>query len=136
MTEKLKNAFKAISDINPSSGLEGRVLARIEAEIGRAARRKRLFSWIGFGASFATAVVAIVYAGSALVQSEFWSLSSLLFTDAGVVLADWQTFGLSLLETLPAVSLTLLLVPVTVLFLSLWSYKSSNANHNFRPAAA
>lgn len=125
MVNKLSSFFRLMDASNPSSELERWILARIRREIEGRAKRRRFFSWIGFGFSSVTAAIAVVYAGGVLVQSDFWSLLSLMFTDAGVVFSDWRNFGLSLLDTLPAVSLSLMLIPMAALFFSLWFYKSS-----------
>lgn len=57
-----------------------------------------------------------------LATSEFWSIARLMLTDMREVSAYWQDYAFSLLETLPALEMGLVLLPVTVALLLLAAY--------------
>lgn len=96
-------------------GLSFRILTAIESEAARrAAFQAKLASWGAFS-SFAVFLVSLVVAGNSFLSSDFWQISSLLFSDLSLVLAHAETFALSLAETFPAASAALLIAP---LFLS------------------
>lgn len=114
----LTSIFKNIT-CAPDPFLEGRVLLALRAE------RKRLLRWqnrlavgsvAGSGILF---VVTVFFLGTALIQSEFWSLSTLLFSDLGVIVTSGGDFLYSLLETLPLVPLIALFAPLTLFFFSM-----------------
>ena len=69
----------------------------------------------GFFVAGAGLLVAGAFFIKEIMVSDFWSIFSLSFTDAGTLLAYWQEFALSLLETFPAESFAYLLAPVFVL---------------------
>lgn len=99
-------------------GLRERALAGIYRE----RRRRTLFGVTLFGTLSVTSVLAFVsyfqYAAADIAQSGFTSYLSLIFSDSGSVGSLWQTFLLSLIESLPLYELTVVSVS---LFALLWS---------------
>jgi hypothetical protein len=122
MNTKLSQIFKNISQVEPSEDLKGSILRRIEIESVRQIRRKLMFSYIGLGSSLAAGIWAIFSLGNVILKSEFWSILSLAFSDLQVVAGNWNTYLFSLFETLPTVSLALILVPVLGLIVSIGFY--------------
>lgn len=114
----LPSIFKNIT-CAPDPSLEERIFSALRAE------RKRLFRWQnrlavgGVIGSVMLFVGTVFFLGTALVQSEFWSLFTLLFSDLGVIVTSGGDFLYSLLETLPLVPLIALVAPLTLLFLSM-----------------
>jgi hypothetical protein len=122
MNTKLSQIFKNISQREPSTELKGFILRKIEIERAVQIRRKLMFSYVGIGSSFVAGVWAIVGLGSVLIKSEFWSILSLIFSDARVVAGYWNTYLYSLLETLPTISIALTLIPILGIIISAGFY--------------
>jgi hypothetical protein len=125
----LQAIFKKISDIEPSQDLQKRILAKIALRNKLALRRKLAFIYAGFTTSAGAFVWATITLGKALLQSDFWTLAKLIFSDTGLVLKNWVDFAYSLLETLPIFGIIAILVPVFALFM-LGSAYFKTMNHN------
>jgi len=132
MSEKLKQLFQKISELNPPVALADFVFARIEKEKIKKAKRQLIFSYLGLFGSGALAIFALTIFGQAFWQSEFWTMLSLIFSDIAIVAKNWDTFFLSLLETFPVVHATILLVPVFVMLISINSYFTNKANYKHK----
>lgn len=116
MDAKLTQLFQQLSDNEPAIGLEALILRRIAEEKKRQQRRRLDTYRAGLVlSSAATAWVAWAF-GGAFLNSEFLRMLSLVFSDLQTVAQNWNDFSLSLLETLPAVTLAALLVPLFILF--------------------
>lgn len=116
MDAKLTQLFQQLSDNGPAIGLEALILRRIAEEKRRQERRRLDTYRAGLVlSSAATAWVAWAF-GGAFLNSEFLRMLSLVFSDLQTVAQNWNDFSLSLLETLPAVTLAALLVPLFILF--------------------
>lgn len=131
MSDKLSQLFKNIQNLELSAGLEGFILSKIEALAARRTRRNLIFSYAGLLGSVTAIVYSIAFFGNGVIESEFFSLFALAFSDLGTVLANWKDFSYSLMETFPAVYAALIAVPVFTLLLSLNGYLN-NHNHNRR----
>lgn len=127
MSDKFSQLFKNVEDLEPSAGLEGFILAKIEAIEKRNAQRNLVFSYAGIFGSVIAVLYSIVVFGEGVIKSEFFSLVSLAFSDAAIVAQNWREFSYSLLETFPAVYAVIIAVPVFTLLLSFNAYLS---NHN------
>ncbi len=119
MEQNYHQLFSHLKTAEPPAGLLPKVLKRLEKEAARSAARARrqlaLASLLLL--SSLVALVPIFRAAYAdLSASGFLSYLSLLFSDFSIVVSSWQSFAFSLLETIPVVSLTLLLA-VTFIFL-------------------
>jgi hypothetical protein len=130
MTQNIQNIFKNLKNIEPSRGLEGRILQKITIEKNwQVKKRLILADTLMLGSLGAFAFVLINF-WNGIAESEFWSLLKLIFTDAGTVTSHWMNFAFSLLETFPATHAAVILVPVFLLLMSAnFYFKSSNNNH-------
>ena len=125
--KKANHIFNSICEIQPPEHLEEAVLRRIsEAKAERIRSRQLLFK-CGFVLSGVTLLVAGIFFGNEIITSEFWSIASLGFSDMGIVLSHWQSFGLSLLETLPTVALASMLAPMFFLLMLTKEYANEQA---------
>lgn len=131
MSHKLNQAFKNISGIEPNRGLEALIMQKIGFQKEKALKRKLIFSYAGLIGSSLAIFGAIFSFGGVVLQSEFWNLARLLFSDLAIVVGNWKDFMYSLLETFPVVNAIAILIPVFTLFLSFNSYLNSRKN-NFR----
>jgi len=130
MKTKLHHIFKQIGGSEPSPELSGLILARIEILQKKQIKRKLGLAYLSLASSLGTFIWTIVEFGQTFLQSDFWILLRLLATDASLVLKNWNDFMFSLLETFPAVSVTIILIPTFALLLSLSAYfKLINRNH-------
>lgn len=132
MDKKLHQAFKNIGEIKPSTNLEGKILRRVELERKKQLRFKSILTHVGLAGSVAAAVYMGLTFGNSFLQSEFWNLVTLAFSDITIVARHWQAFAMSLLETFPTMSTILLLIPVFTLLLSLGLYLDLNKKYNHR----
>jgi ABC-type multidrug transport system fused ATPase/permease subunit len=103
------------------AGIFERIVARIHEEERLLSVKKRLLL---FSTAIFISVGAFIPALSILrqefAQSGFLQFLSLLFSDFGAVAANWQDFGLVLLESMPAMSIASFLLTALVFF---WSFK-------------
>jgi ABC-type phosphate/phosphonate transport system permease subunit len=101
-------------------GIFDRIMARINTErrILTFKRRLAIFS-IGFIGSGIAFIPAFKMVEAGFIESGFLQFFSLLFSDFRTVAAYWQSFIMSLLETLPAISLAIFLAVIFVFLASL-----------------
>ncbi len=131
MTQNLQKIFKNFKNIEPSRGLEGRILKVIATENSSAIRKKMLFARGGLAVSFGALAYALLIFGRAFLESDFWNLLKLTLSDSGTIAGHFGDFSISLLETLPVVEMFAILVPVFAVMLMLsWYFKFSNNNFN------
>ncbi|MDP1833958.1 MAG: hypothetical protein Q8L11_03425 [Candidatus Moranbacteria bacterium] len=131
MDRNLHEVFKDIAEIEPTQGLESRIFQAVAMEEDRAVRRKLLVSRLGLGVSMAVFLAAVSVFGNAILQSEFWNLVSLVFSDMWVVAQNWNEFAYSLMETFPTVSVAAILAPVMILLFSFSVYLEANHKHKY-----
>ena len=117
MSNNLKQLFENISEVDPPKKLAGVILKRILFKQEKQLRRKLLLSRLGLAGSFCALFYTSIFFGKALAESEFWHIASLLFTDILPVSKNWQEFTYSLLETMPVLNLTAILMPIFVMML-------------------
>ncbi len=127
MNGKLSQLFKNTKDLEPSIGLEIFILAKIEATGKRSVQKKLVLSYAGLLGSVAAGLYAVLVFGSGIIESEFFNLMSLAFSDLNVVIANWKDFSYSLLETLPIIQSVAILVPVFLVFWLLNFYASAKS---------
>jgi hypothetical protein len=127
MSQNYEKLFAKIKPNEPFPGLLETVVNRIEKERGISIRR-RIFI---FTASAIFSVIAFIPAfqsvHSEFVDSGFTRFFSLLFSDFEIVVAYWQSFAMSLLETLPIMGL-LVLTSVSLIFLESMRLLVKNIN--------
>ncbi len=116
--KNLENLFKNIENINPNPELENLILQKIENVNQKQIQQKLISSYIYMFGSVMLLIYSSVVFGGEILQSEFWSLASLFFSDLKTVLVNWQNFGYSLLETFPVIGAVAILIPV---FIFTWS---------------
>lgn len=112
MEQKLSKIFKEIKEIDPKEGLRFSILQKINLEKNRRMGRMRFLSYSGISVSFFAATYTLIFFGSAFFKSEFWTIFSLIFSDAMVVMGNWKEYLYSLGETFPVVNIILILVPI------------------------
>lgn len=105
--ERLEILLRNLPDIRPARELSAHVLAAV----AEARERRRVFREMLFGALAALSALALVsavmHAAQSFSGSTFASYFSLVFTDSGVALTNWQAVLLSLVESMPLTALTL-----------------------------
>jgi hypothetical protein len=114
MGKELKKIFKQIVDA-PSEILAERIMQAIEKEKAKKLRQKLLLIRLAFSFSALLMSYLVYQFGATLVRSEFWTLSSLIFSDTKVLLDYWSEYLFSLLETFPVIQLIFLLIPLYLL---------------------
>lgn len=114
--------------MDPPISLCGFIFARIKKEKARKAKRQLAFSYFGFASSFALAAYVGLNFGQAFLQSEFWSMLSLVFSDLTIVAKNWDGFGCSLLETFPIMHTIAMLLPILILLISANFYLNNRIN--------
>jgi hypothetical protein len=102
MKNDLKELFKNILSIEPPNDLAAKITLRIEEEKELRKIRRQFFLFIFSSAGSLGAIALIFYfVKLKMLETGFWQLLSLLFSDFKIILANWQNFSLALLETLP-----------------------------------
>jgi hypothetical protein len=134
MSEKLSQIFKKVEELEPNPGLFGAVLHRM-LEKTRKTRMRRAISELGFVFSALATVWVSATFGSEILQSEFWKIMSLAFSDLGIIAGDWKSYLYSLMETFPAIYAAAIAAPIFTLLLSINGYLN-NHNHNSRYSTA
>jgi len=115
MENEYKKLLMNLKDANPSDELFEKIILRIGREERMQIAKKRvLFFSVFFIASFFGFIYSFIAVQAAFINSGFMEFFSLLFSDFGVVVACWQNFALTLLESLPVLALV-----VTLLMFSL-----------------
>jgi len=121
MSKDYEKLFTYLEPPELPAGLFNKIMARIREEELLLSVKKRL---ILFSAVILASVGVLIPVVSAfqveLTQSDFSQFLSLMFSDLSAVTANWQDFGLALLESLPATSLIAFLATILIL---LWSLK-------------
>lgn len=128
--KRLENAIKNIAQLEPPFNLEGAVLRQIKLEAIKQTRRKLMFSLAGVLGSIVLGIYTTITFGQAFLNSDFFSVISLAFSDLNVVAGHWSDFLDSLAETFPALTVVAILIPVFTLFLSISFYLDSDRNHH------
>ncbi|NTU66913.1 MAG: EscU/YscU/HrcU family type III secretion system export apparatus switch protein [Candidatus Moranbacteria bacterium] len=132
MEKKLKTIFERFGSDEPGEALKDRILSRIEKERIRVARRRLFVSAAGLFASLVAMVFSGYASGNSFLQSDFWSILNLVFSDIGIVSAHLGDFIASLAETFPVVDAVLLTIPVFTLLVSLSAYFKSKGESGER----
>ena len=130
MTQKIQNLFKNLKNIEPSQGLEGKILKAIALEKGLEIRKKLLYARAGLAVSFGALIYMFIIFGRSFLESDFWNIAKLVFSDSGVIASHISEYSASLLETLPVLEIFAMLVPVfAVMMLLSYYFKFTNNNH-------
>lgn len=118
--------------VEPPIHLKTAVFGRIEGVKERRLKTKLLLANVGLGCSLLACFWSIIIFGDAFLQSEFWSIASLIFSDFMVVVGSWKEYLFSLGETLPIMSVFAIVIPVfgTLMFLNLLLFFKNKYSHN------
>lgn len=114
----LNRIFKDIQ-VFPEPVLEERILRVLSQEQERLVRKRTRLAVSGVALSIVLFLGTTLFLGTALIQSEFWSLFKLIFSDMGALMTSSGDFLYSLLETLPIVPLIAFFIPSTIFFFSM-----------------
>lgn len=120
MNKDFEKLFFYLEPPEPPQGLLNKILKRIkrEKQLAGIKRRIAIFSFGVLGSAIAfVPVFAAVQAGMA--HSGFVDFSSLIFSDFSTVIKLWNQFALSLLESLPVMSMAILLAVIFIFLASL-----------------
>ncbi len=123
--------------IEPPAELLGKVMKSISEERRLIPVKLRIFLLsAGLIGTIISIFPAVKMLKTGFIESGFLQFSSLIFSDAGIVLANWQNYFSTLLESLPVMSLIVFLAVIlfALEFLKLLSgdikamYKNLNIN--------
>jgi hypothetical protein len=113
--------MKSNFSIEPPSGLLKKIMTCIHREERILIIRKTIISSALLICSIAVFIPSLKMFLSDISNSGFLSFFSLIFSDFSSIANYWQSFGMILLETLPAISLAIFLAVALTLFQSIWS---------------
>jgi hypothetical protein len=129
MTKNIHKLFESLKNIEPSAGLEEKILRKIALEKSWQTKKRLILADALMLGSFGAFVFLLMNFWNGIAKSEFWSLAKLVFTDAGIVASHWADFSFSLLETFPAIHAAIILAPVFLLLISANLYFKSAGNN-------
>jgi len=130
MPQNIKKLFKKLQDLEPSQLLEGKILKAIAFKKSLEIREKLMFARAGLLVSFGALFYTFLVFGKSFLESDFFNLVKLVFSDTGIIVAHLGEFSSSLLETLPVVEIFAMLVPVFILAMMFsYYFKFTNNNH-------
>jgi hypothetical protein len=130
MTQNIKNLFKNLQDLEPSQLLEEKILKAIAFKKSLEIRKKLMFARAGLVASFGAFFYMFFIFGKSFLESDFFNLIKLVFSDTGIIITHLGEFSISLLETLPVIEIFAMLVPVFILAMMFsYYFKFTNNNH-------
>ena len=115
--KSLGEIFNEIPEADFPTDMEERVFRAITAEQAALRKRRNVLFFVGSFGSVSAFLAAIFWHGEALLESDFWNVSGLFFSDMDVVVSHGSDFLFSLLETFPIVPAVSFLAPVFVLLL-------------------
>jgi hypothetical protein len=130
MTQNLQKIFKKLKNMEPARELESRILKAIAFKKSLEIRKKLLFARAGLAVSLGGIFYMFFVFGKGFLESDFFNLVKLVFSDTGIIVAHLGEFSNSLLETLPVIEIFAMLVPVFALMLFL-SYYFKFTNNNY-----
>ena len=134
MKDGYEKLIRRLCTPSPPAHLLGAVLLRIRYEQRRLrARNVFLFSF-ATGVSLLALIPTLPIAIADFSQSGLGKIFSLLVSEPGTVVTFWQDFSLSILESLPAVSLILTLSIVLVFLASLRSLLNNISRMPVKPS--
>jgi len=127
--------FNKLDKIEPPADLVDKILTRIAL-----AKKRQTLCRVTLGLALSVASGIAIFAsliniGQVLNTSGFFQYLSLVQSDSGLLLVLWKDFSLSLAETLPVLSLTLLMTTVWIFLQSLRLTVSLIYGHNISARA-
>lgn len=119
MSNDYEKLFSHLERLEPPAGLTEKILLKIKNRQKFLIIRRLVASSIGAITSIALFIPALKTAQAAVMESGFLQFFSLLFYDFKIVIANWQSFSLSLLESLPVMGLVMVLAVILIFLGSL-----------------
>jgi len=120
MNKYYEKIFTNLKSPEPPENLFNKVMSRIRQEKNLLTVKRRMAV---FSAGLISSAVAIIASfrvvESEMIKSGFIQFASLIFSDMGTVLSNWQNFVLALLESLPVVSIAVFLLTIFAFLQSL-----------------
>jgi hypothetical protein len=129
LEKAIKKHFAKNQMPNFSEYFFNKIVSRLDYEKQLKTLKPRLWTAVGFFVtSFAMLVFAFTVSWHAFGQTGISKYFSLIFTDFGVVTANWQDYSLSLLDSLPLGATALLLGAFlgSILLIDYGSHQISN----------
>lgn len=126
---ELRSFFTNMEVVLPREGLEKEIFQAVLVVKNREMRRRLMVSYVGIISSLGALVYTSLTFGKTLLESEFWSIILLVFSDLTVAVRYSNDFLLSLLETFPAFSVASVLLPTFIFFMFLNMYAGAQKNH-------
>ncbi len=112
MQNQAQKISQKIAEIKPPKSLKKAVFKRLEAEKDKQIKTKMFLTNFGLAASGLLFFGTFFVFGKSFLQSEFWNIVSLLFSDFMIVAGNWREFLFSLGETFPVVNLIAMMLPI------------------------
>ncbi len=120
MDSGYEQLFSHLTPPEPPEGLLDRIIYRIREERRLSVFKKKLaFYSVGAIGSLIAFIPAFGAMRTELAHSGLAQLISLIFSDTGAVLKFWDVFTLSILESLPALSIALVFATLLIFLGSL-----------------
>ena len=117
MRKDYEKLFTHLKKVEPVPELFGQIMDRIHKEQNLAVIQRRfIFFSMGLAISIAAFIPAFKMVRAGFIESGFAEYFLLLFSDSEIIAVHWQDYVLSLLESLPVMSL-IIFSAVTLLFL-------------------
>lgn len=112
--------FSRLKSPEPPEEIFDKIMHRIHRQERFLALRRRIIVFsLGLVGSLAAFIPAFSLMQQSLAESGFTQFSSLIFSDFGIVLTYWQNFALTLLESLPVLSIVAFLATIFIFLESL-----------------
>ncbi|MBP6889102.1 MAG: hypothetical protein KBC83_01890 [Candidatus Moranbacteria bacterium] len=131
MKSSLSSLLKSLPEPELPAGFSERIFSEITQLQERKMRRAILFSWVRIGISGLVSLLAIFFAGSTILGSEFAQLFSLIVSDTLVLTTYGRELFWLFLETFPTVPFALLFVPLFFFLLSLGMHATVKNHSQF-----
>lgn len=122
--ENSREKLNRLLEVEAPVHLRENILSKIADLESRKQRRNVWALRLATVASFALCGVSVAVFARELAMSEFWSIARLVVTDMRDVSVYWQDYVFSLLETMPALEMALILAPMVMGLTLLGSYFS------------
>ncbi len=119
MSNDYEKLFSHLNLPEPPAGLAEKILLKIKKRQKFLIIRRLVVSSVSAIASIALFIPALKTTQAAVMKSGFWQFFSLLFYDSKIVATNWQSFALSLLESLPVTGLIMILAIIFIFLGSL-----------------
>lgn len=119
MEEDCDKPFKSAELVEPPGHMLGAILGRIQT----IKRRRAIARFVAGASSAVFSIITLLWGLQYLIvdmaRSGFFNFSSLVFSDGGAILAYWRDFLFSLVESMPAFGMIIVLTALFAFGLSL-----------------